>query len=107
MPNTPHSSRGPSRSSIGSGSEGVKEPGRTPAGSEGRAQPSNGSGLVRDGQTAQGARSLARWFARIPSLPRTREGVVMAVESPVTLDRQRIQELIRREDEQLNSRTPG
>jgi glutamate-1-semialdehyde 2,1-aminomutase len=31
----------------------------------------------------------------------------MSVESPVTLDRRRIQELIRREDEQLNARTPG
>jgi glutamate-1-semialdehyde 2,1-aminomutase len=30
----------------------------------------------------------------------------MSVESPVTLDRRRIQELIRREDEQLNARTP-
>jgi glutamate-1-semialdehyde 2,1-aminomutase len=31
----------------------------------------------------------------------------MAVESPVTLDRRRIQELIRREEEQLNARTPA
>ena len=31
----------------------------------------------------------------------------MSVESPVTLDRKRIQELIRREEEQLNARTPA
>ena len=31
----------------------------------------------------------------------------MSVESPVTLDRRRIQELIRREEEQLNARTPA
>jgi glutamate-1-semialdehyde 2,1-aminomutase len=31
----------------------------------------------------------------------------MAVETPITLDRQRIQELIQREEQELNARTPG
>src|SRR4029453_13484232 len=34
------------------------------------------------------------------------EGVAMAVESPITLDRARIQELIQREEQRLNERTP-
>src|SRR3954469_23178222 len=108
IPKTPHSSRGPSLSSIGAGWGGVTRPiSASPAEHRKRAQPSNAPGPLRPSRRPRDAGSPAVGSARIRSTRRTRRGEVMSVESPVTLDRRRIQELIRREEERLNARTPG
>src|SRR4051795_13243508 len=106
MPKTPHSSRGPSRTSRKESWRGVTKAGewlpwRRPAGREA----SKGSG----GSGAAWARlhgsppPRARPYARRPMQPRN--GISMATHSPVQIPRQRLQELIEREEAKLNAAT--
>src|SRR3954465_4723303 len=105
MPKTPHSSRGPSRSSRKGAGRGDTQTGEwLPCERPARRQASKGSG----GETG------ALGYAHGPPPPRPgyarrhlqlRNGISMATHSPVQIPRQRLAELIAREEQQLNDAT--
>src|SRR3954452_23606127 len=105
MPKTPHSSRGPSRSSgRGSASKGER-PGRRGAWSTGTAEASNPTGGARASALAFRAPTPPWPGQRRAANTDPRNGITMAIESPVQIPRQRIQELVEREEAQLNEHT--
>ena len=100
MPKTPHSSRGPSRTSMEASERRVpcERPGRVATARRRAARHTVArSALLR---CAHGLAPSTRAQAE-----RSPQEMTMAVNAPVQIDRQRIKELIEREEQALNERT--
>src|SRR4051812_22202173 len=120
MPKTPHSSRGPSRSGKGSERRVTQTGAMAAVERPASSQASKGSGGFR-APSRRTRRSPAR-RCEVPArdrltvsrrrgpayarrLVQLRNGIPMATQSPVQIPRQRIAELIEREEKQLNDAT--